>query len=453
MADLKTYLQNVLLALQEDVAPAVTTDRARTSAKAISHVLARLIVNAEAATASRLYVPLETPEAAFGGIEAHRAKVRAVSERLGPDGLVSNVLDDLRWERDLLGRAQANSMSLIAGSSGSHRPAATTLHAEAASQLQTHLRCRLGGSGRVTAFRDLFGGRSKITSLVTIGDFPGLNGQFALRRDAPANLTGGRSVLEEYPLLQVLHSHGVRVPQPMLVEADPAVLGSPFMIVERLPGSCGDIYRAPDSIALLQDVAALLAKLHSVPLSAFAATGLRLQARSRDGLAAQIDSIERAWRDGDAPTSIAMPTAFHWLRRNLDRALQGSPSLAHGDARFHNILFDGEAATGLLDWELSRAGYPAEDLGYLRPIASQVMPWEAFMAAYTAAGGRKVPQDQIDFYAILSAAYMASLSASVKKLVLEGRTRDIQLTAVPVHDIYTWIHEISEHLVRVGQYS
>ena len=453
MSDLGIYLENILLALQQDVAPAVTADRARTSVKAISNVLARIIVNLRALDSNpNVDATLDAPEAAFGGREAHAAVALKAAERQTRDGSVASLRELVAWEIDILGPLQAASMDLIAGGMLTSPEEAPTVENPSIA-LEGYLRSRFGAAASVTAFHDVFGGRSKMTSLVSIAGCPGLNGRFAMRRDSTVNLTGGRSVVDEYPILQVLHARGVRVPMPALMEADPAVMGTPFILVERLNGACGEIYRTPDSIALLKDVAAMLAQFHSVPLSAYTEAGIRLPILQRDAIAADIGAFERMWAEGGGPTSIAMPTAFRWLHGNLDRAFQGERSLAHCDMRFHNILFEADAVTGLLDWELARASYPAEDLGYIRPIVCRVMPWVDFMAAYTTAGGPPVAEDQIDFYAIFCAARFAALSASVKKIILSGDTRDMQLTAVPVHDIYIWVHEIGEHLQRVGKYS
>jgi aminoglycoside phosphotransferase (APT) family kinase protein len=453
MSDLAIYLQNILLSLQQDVAPAVTTDRARTSVKAISHMLARMVSNLEVGEL-RAQGPavVEAPEACYGGGTALRAAADEATRRLSAHGTVSAVNDLVRWEHEVLGPLQQITMDRIAGSPQGMQPASPA-HSDTAVRLEAYLQRPFGSGTRVTAFNDLFGGRSKVTSLAHVNGGDGTEQDLAVRRDAAMNLTGGRSVIGEYPILKVLHAHGVKVPRPVLAEPDPSVLGSPFILVERLPGGCGEIYRTPESIALLKDVAVQLAKLHSVPLQAYAAAGVELSPRTPADLAADIDGIERMWKEGDGPTSVVMPAAFHWLRKNLHRAFQGQVSLAHCDVRFHNILFEGASVTGLLDWELARASYPAEDLGYIRPIACDAMPWAEFMAAYAGGGGPMVPEDQIDFYAIFCAARFAALSASVKRLVLGGQSRDIQLTAVPVHDVYIWMYEISEHLLRVGAYS
>jgi aminoglycoside phosphotransferase (APT) family kinase protein len=453
MSDLRIYLENVLLSLQQEVTPALTTERGRTSVKAITNIVARVICNLRGAEeAGGAVAALDTPEATFGGDAALASAARQATERLARTGAVSSLADLVRWEHDILSPLQSTCMDLIAGPSR-HDTEGAAVQSDSGKQLEAYLQRRFGQSARVSSFHDLFGGRSKITSLARITDCPGVTGEFAIRRDATVNLTGGRSVIEEYPILQVLHEHGVRVPRPVLAEPDRSVLGTPFILVERLPGACGEIYRTPGSVALLKDVAALLARFHSVPLSAYAKAGAQLPLRRREDIATDIAGIERTWTEGGGPNSVAMSTAFDWLRRNLDRAFKGDPSLAHCDVRFHNILFEGNRVTGLLDWELARASYPAEDLGYIRPTVCRLMPWEDFMAAYASAGGPSVAEDQIDFYAIFCAARFAALSAAVKKIVVAGQSRDIQLTAVPVHDLYIWIFEISEHLLRVAKYS
>jgi aminoglycoside phosphotransferase (APT) family kinase protein len=453
MSDLGIYLQNILLSLQQDVAPAVTTDRARTSVKAISHMLARMVSNLEIAElGGQGPATVEAPDACYGGAAALQAAAEEATRQLSRHGSVSALIGLVRWEHDVLGPLQRLTMDRIVGSSPGVQPALPT-QSDTAARLEAYLQRHFGAGTRVTGFNDLFGGRSKVTSLARVSSADGREQDLAVRRDAAMNLTGGRSVIGEYPILKVLHAHGIKVPRPVLAESDSSVLGSPFILVERLPGACGEIYRTPESIALVKDVAVQLAKLHSVPLQAYAAAGVELAQRTPADLAADIDGIERMWKEGDGPTSVVMTTAFHWLRKNLHRAFQGQASLAHCDVRFHNILFEGASVTGLLDWELARASYPAEDLGYFRPTACAAMPWSEFKAAYAAGGGPAVPEDQIDFYAIFCAARFAALSASVKRLVLGGQSRDIQLTAVPVHDVYIWMYEISEHLLRVGAYS
>ena len=69
-------------------------------------------------------------------------------------------------------------------------------------------------------------------------------------------------------------------------------------------------------------------------------------------------------------------------------------ALVHGDYNFHNLLFDGDRLSAVLDWELSHVGHPAEDLGYIKQTAEQSVAWEDFMAAYRdeGGGGRHMPR-------------------------------------------------------------
>jgi aminoglycoside phosphotransferase (APT) family kinase protein len=203
----------------------------------------------------------------------------------------------------------------------------------------------------------------------------------------------------------------------------------------------------------MKEVATALARLHSVPMGELARAGFAATPDTPDRLLSEIDNAEREWTSCGGPVSVSMAVAFDWLRKNIGRGFQGRPSLTHGDVRFHNILFDGDRLTAILDWELARISYPAADLGYIRPSICRVMPWQDFMQAYEMAGGPTVSQDQVDFYAIWSNLSMSKLSAQVKKLILDRRSDDIELTAVCLHDINVWTHELAEHLLRTTEYS
>ena len=203
----------------------------------------------------------------------------------------------------------------------------------------------------------------------------------------------------------------------------------------------------------MRSVAAGLAKLHRIPLDAVARAGLSFEPLSRQGLLEQISETETVWRESDGPLSVSTTIGFDWLRSNIDRAFRGQPSLVHGDALFHNILFDNDELSAFLDWELARVSYPAADLGYIRTAICRVMPWQEFTAAYRAAGGPDVPHDAVDFYSIWSNLYMSRLSANVINLVRKRQFTDVTLTAVCVHDVYVWAYDLAHHLLRTADYS
>lgn len=96
-------------------------------------------------------------------------------------------------------------------------------------------------------------------------------------------------------------------------------------------------------------------------------------------------------------------------------------ALTHGDCLFHNIMFDGDRMTALLDWELASVGLPAFDLGYLiwsAEVLRQVndVPWldgvprrDACKALYNALSGEKLDCDYGEVFALARLAVMTAL--------------------------------------------
>ena len=95
----------------------------------------------------------------------------------------------------------------------------------------------------VETMRVIIGGRSKQTILLRASLCQGLPPDLVVRRDL---LVGslGTSVVNEFGLLQALHTHGVEVPEVYHLEADRDVLGTPVPAIARGPWRCaGAAYR------------------------------------------------------------------------------------------------------------------------------------------------------------------------------------------------------------------
>jgi aminoglycoside phosphotransferase (APT) family kinase protein len=97
----------------------------------------------------------------------------------------------------------------------------------------------------------------------------------------------------------------------------------------------------------------------------------------------------------------------------------------HGDYSFHNLLFDGDRLTAVLDWELAHIGHAAEDLGYIKQAAQAVAPWADFMSAYHAAGGTRVDPAAVRFYGLLATVRLLMKICLARKLFEDGKTDDI----------------------------
>ncbi len=225
-------------------------------------------------------------------------------------------------------------------------------------------------------------------------------------RKKPAGQTaqGAHAVDREYRIMSALGGGPVPVPRVVQMEHDPAVIGTPFYLMERLHGEVSPHTDLPALSpaarrAVHLDAARILGQLHALDWQRL---GLADFGRHTAYYARQV----RRWRgqidalDGPAATRLCALS---------DRFAAHIPpetpaTIVHGDYRIGNLMHDGTRVIGVLDWELSTLGDPMSDLAHwsmfydLRPdqmggiagldLGALGIPSRAeFLAAYRAAGG------------------------------------------------------------------
>jgi aminoglycoside phosphotransferase (APT) family kinase protein len=186
----------------------------------------------------------------------------------------------------------------------------------------------------------------------------------------------------QYRVMKAVHDHGrVRVARPLWFEADPALLGAPFFIMERLQG------RVPVSIPSYAEVGWVaeatpaqrarlwengvrqLAAIQSTPLSSV--QFLSGPAGAREGLDQEWDKYVRfaTWVGGDRPWPV--------LQAGLDRLrslwpANQPPGLVWGDARLGNMMFDDAfEVVAVMDWEQPSLGGVLHDLAWWLYLSEQ----------------------------------------------------------------------------------
>jgi aminoglycoside phosphotransferase (APT) family kinase protein len=217
------------------------------------------------------------------------------------------------------------------------------------------------------ALEPIGGGRSNLTYALDWGE-----NQWVLRRP-PAGLLppSAHDVLRECPLLSALEGTAVPVPRLVAVCRDQGVIGAPFYLMERRPGTV--ITR--QSPAGLDDPAACrrlserlvdtLAELHSLDVRRVGLASLGRPAgfihRQLVRRRAQLDSIMERCR-----VVPELVTVHEWLVANEPEE-SGEHTIVHGDYGFHNVLvgFGPPEIMAVLDWELATLGDPLSDLGWL----------------------------------------------------------------------------------------
>ena len=89
--------------------------------------------------------------------------------------------------------------------------------------------------------------------------------------------------------------------------------------------------------------------------------------------------------------------AFAWLRGNIGR-LDDDRVIVHGDYDLRNILVAEGHISAVLDWEMSRLGHRAEDLGYFRNEAGRGIDWADFIDAYQEAGAAPINPSAVAYF-------------------------------------------------------
>lgn len=230
-----------------------------------------------------------------------------------------------------------------------------------------YLATALGDPGwRDCAVEVVAGGRSNLTYVVTAPA-----GEVVLRRPPlRAVRPTAHDMAREHRVLTGLAGTAVPVPAPLHLCTDPAVLGAPFYVMERVTGVIargslppGYAETPAERAAMTYALVDVLAQLHAVDP---AAVGLGDFGRPDGYLARQARRWAGEWqalRDRDRP-------AVDALAAELTATLPVAPSgpVVHGDYRLDNVVLDpadpGRVAA-VLDWEMSTLGDPLADLGLL----------------------------------------------------------------------------------------
>jgi aminoglycoside phosphotransferase (APT) family kinase protein len=225
------------------------------------------------------------------------------------------------------------------------------------------------------------GGRSNLTYTVS-----GPPGTLVLRRPPlRAVRPTAHDVAREHRVLSALAGTVVPVPRPVHLCTDPAVLGAPFYLMERVDGVIarstlppGYAESAADRVAMTHALVDVLADLHAVDPDAVGLTGF---GRPEGYLARQLRRWQGEWqalRDADRPAVDALAAELG-TRLPTGPAAPSGP-VVHGDYRLDNVMLDATdpaRVVAVLDWEMSTLGDPLADVGLLVVYWQQGRPADA----------------------------------------------------------------------------
>lgn len=259
-------------------------------------------------------------------------------------------------------------------------------------------------------------------------------------------------IVRQFRVLSELGRLGtVPVPPALWVETDSDVLGSHFLVMERVDGVIppdmppytfgGWLLDATHEqrATLRRETLRALAALHRTPASdprfAFLAFDLPGDTPLRRHYAWERELYE--WVVGDGRRSPLIEDGFAWLERNWPA--ESEPVVTWGDARIGNVIYRDFRPVALLDWETPGLAPAEVDVGWFiwmhwsfQDIASMLdlpglpdmMRIEDVVADYVAAGGRE-PRDLQWFITYAAVRFAIVISRVGRRMIQFGEREPV----------------------------
>ncbi|MDP3677286.1 MAG: phosphotransferase family protein [Novosphingobium sp.] len=286
---------------------------------------------------------------------------------------------------------------------------------------------RSGQDGLIADLERLSGGASMESWAFTCG-----SEAYVLRRAPSAEVMDGRPLdhASEAALIRAVREGGVIAPEVIAELWPDDGIGSGF-VMRRIAGTADPqaALGCHQPGRLLAELAATLARIHSVPLASLPILPRLDPGEGVEGLARQF-----AEHGGDRPI-IALGLA--WLRANLPLPVAAGP--VHGDFRLGNLMTHDGALTGVLDWELAHLGDFHEDLAYgcmavwrfgsSKP-AFGLGDLDALFDAYEANGGQPVDRARFRFWLAYRTVWWALGCLGMGQMWRGGADRSLERVVV-----------------------
>lgn len=212
------------------------------------------------------------------------------------------------------------------------------------------------------------GGHSNLTYLVRCG-----GRELVLRRPPfGSQVRTAHDMGREYRVLSRLWEVYPKAPRAFAACEDPAVIGAPFYVMERVRGVIlrhqqlpPGVELAPETMRQLSEaVVDGLAELHAVDVRA---AGLADLGRPQGYVERQVTGWAERWRKARTDDVPDVDRAFSWLADHLPPEREDAAVLIHNDYKYDNVVFAPDLPRAeilaVLDWEMTTVGDPLMDLG------------------------------------------------------------------------------------------
>lgn len=306
--------------------------------------------------------------------------------------------------------------------------------------LNAYARVHAPQLGDLTHVERFPAGHSNLTFMVQNSE----GAQWVLRRPPKgAQVKTGHDMSREFSVLCGLKTTDVPTPTPVILCEDPAVLGAPFYVMQRVEGIILRAPRSPYSDDVMTGICSsfvnTLVGIHGVDLER---SGLDALGHPEGYVARQVKGWIARYAKAKTDEIPHMEKVAAWLDANQPTSKQGT--LIHNDFRYDNLVLDPDDPTCLravLDWEMATLGDPLMDLGtslgyWIDPDddpslkAFQLGPTtqpgnftrQGLVDAYAEASGRAV--DDALFYYVFGLFKICVIAQQIYIRFVQGHTAD-----------------------------
>jgi aminoglycoside phosphotransferase (APT) family kinase protein len=265
-----------------------------------------------------------------------------------------------------------------------------------------------------------------------------------LRRDPGNALLREMSDLgEQFAVLRCLEATEVPAPRVFWHEPDPAVLGAPALVMEKVAGECPspwgragrEYYAAAAERGVLPvSFTDALAAIHTADWRAVGLGDvLGVPGPGADFALREIAKWRTLIEASGHPGHPILADLTGWLEANAP--VTDRLTLVHGAYRTGNVLIDDDRVSAVLDWELQVIGDPMYDVAYMltelnregTDLLSNVVPRERFFERYQTRTGIEIDEERCAYYQLLYAMRSAAFWMSAAGLYADGSNADLRL--------------------------
>jgi aminoglycoside phosphotransferase (APT) family kinase protein len=321
------------------------------------------------------------------------------------------------------------------------------------SRVQAFLKQAIPGLAGSLTIRQFPGGFSNLTYLLRFK-----NRELVLRRPPfGTKAKTAHDMNREYRILTALRPVFPYCPEPLAYNEDPAVMGCPFYVMERIKGIIlrkdlpPDLKLTPDQVRkLFEKVLDVLVELHSID---YKKIGLESFGKPEGYVRRQVEGWSKRYRAARTPDAPDFETVMAWIAEKMPPDTD-RPTIVHNDYRLDNMVLDERdpfKIIGVLDWEMATIGDPLMDLGntlaywvekddppeshLLRNMPTHMdgaLTRKEVAARYAQKTGRSLAR--IDFYHCFGIFRLAVIAQQIYYRFYHGQTRDARFQTL-IHGV------------------